>query len=201
MGKNHCCKCRVWRGWRRSWSSEILLCGELGIQYHWMSLGCWQYLKSNDYLATNESIFTMENFQICTKCTTISSFDHIWCPLLSEWILYHETSLCRDSMPAAYSLGKRIFDVHIQELSHLFFSLAYSRGFDWFNLLQEKLALKDSNIENDAQGLDKAVIKNFTAVVMNKILMIRFHWAGKGTTAAPKKRDIVLLCQPICWIC
>ena len=149
---------------------------------------------SNDYLATNESIFTMDNFQICTKCTTISSFDHILCPLLSEWILYHETSLCRDSMPAAYSLGKRIFDVHIQELSHLFFSLAYSRGFDWFNLLQEKLALKDSNIENDAQGLDKAVIKNFTAVVMNKILMIRFHWAGKGTTAAPKKRDIWSYC-------
>ena len=113
----------------------------------------------------------------------------------------HFAEIVFTSNRSSYSLGKRIFDVHIQELSHLFFSLGYSRGFDWFNLLQEKLALKDSNIENDAQGLDKAVIKNFTAVVMNKILMIRFHWAGKGTTAAPKKRDIVLLCQPICWIC
>ena len=55
------------------------------------------------------------------------------------------------------------------------------------NLLQEKLELKDFNIENEAQGLDKAVIKNFTAVVTNQVLMIRFHWAGKGTTAAPKR--------------
>ncbi|KAF3954518.1 hypothetical protein CMV_020150 [Castanea mollissima] len=66
---------------------------------------------------------------------------------------------------SSYSLGRRIFDVYIQE----------------------KLALRDFNIENEAQGLDKAVIKNFTAVVRNKVLMIRFHWAGKGTTAAPKR--------------
>ena len=46
--------------------------------------------------------------------------------------------------------------------------------------------MKDFNIENDAQGLDQAAFKNFTAVVMNKILMIRFHWAGKGTIATPK---------------
>ena len=54
-------------------------------------------------------------------------------------------------------------------------------------MLQEKLALKDFNVENEAQGLDKAVIKNFTAIVTNKVLMIRFHWAGKGTTAAPNR--------------
>ena len=47
--------------------------------------------------------------------------------------------------------------------------------------------MKDFNIENDAQGLDQVAIKNFIVVVMNKILMIRFHWAGKGTTTALKR--------------
>ena len=47
--------------------------------------------------------------------------------------------------------------------------------------------MKDFNIENEAEGIDKAVIKNFAAVVTNKVLMIRFHWARKGTTATPNR--------------
>ena len=52
-------------------------------------------------------------------------------------------------------------------------------------MLQEQLVLKDFNIENVAQGVDKATVMEFKAVVRNKVLQIRFHWAGKGTTAAP----------------
>jgi hypothetical protein len=54
-------------------------------------------------------------------------------------------------------------------------------------LLQEKLELKDFDIENAAHGVDKTVVKEFKAVVRNKVLQIRFHWAGKGTTAAPER--------------
>ncbi|KAG6642318.1 hypothetical protein CIPAW_09G134200 [Carya illinoinensis] len=64
-----------------------------------------------------------------------------------------------------YSLGRRIFDVYIQE----------------------KRVLKDFDIENAAQGVDKNVSRTYTAVVSNKVLQIRFHWAGKGTTAVPKR--------------
>ena len=46
---------------------------------------------------------------------------------------------------------------------------------------------KDFDIENTAQGVDKVVVEEFKAVVTNKVLMIRFYWAGKGTTAAPKR--------------
>ena len=46
---------------------------------------------------------------------------------------------------------------------------------------------KDFDIENTARGVDKAVLEEFKAVVTNKVLMIRFYWAGKGTTAAPKR--------------
>ncbi|OMO92550.1 hypothetical protein COLO4_17486 [Corchorus olitorius] len=61
------------------------------------------------------------------------------------------------------SLGRRIFDIY----------------------LQSKLVKKDFNIEDEAGGVGKAVIKNFTAAVTNGILEIRLHWAGKGTTGIP----------------
>ena len=48
--------------------------------------------------------------------------------------------------------------------------------------------MKDFNIVQAAQGVDKAFVKEFKAVVKNKTLEIRFHWAGKGTTAAPTRR-------------
>lgn len=45
--------------------------------------------------------------------------------------------------------------------------------------------LKDFDIAEAAGGVGKAVIKKFTAIVTNNTLEIRFHWAGKGTTAIP----------------
>jgi hypothetical protein len=55
-------------------------------------------------------------------------------------------------------------------------------------LLQEKLVRKDFDIEHEAPGVDKAVVREFKAVVVkNKVLQIRFHWAGKGTTAVPRR--------------
>ena len=47
--------------------------------------------------------------------------------------------------------------------------------------------MKDFDIEKTAQGVDIEVVKIFKAVVTNKVLMIRFYWAGKGTTAAPTR--------------
>ncbi|GLT80155.1 hypothetical protein SLA2020_516090 [Shorea laevis] len=65
-----------------------------------------------------------------------------------------------------HSLGRRIFDIYVQE----------------------KLEFKDFNIENEVKGVDEPVIKQVKAVaVSNKTLTINFRWAGKGTTAAPKR--------------
>ncbi|KAL6198252.1 hypothetical protein ACLB2K_028044 [Fragaria x ananassa] len=64
-----------------------------------------------------------------------------------------------------YGVGTRFFDVYIQE----------------------KLVLKDFNIEKEAQGVDKEVIKVFKAVVNVSTLEIRFYWAGKGTTNSPRR--------------
>ncbi|XP_038686565.1 probable leucine-rich repeat receptor-like serine/threonine-protein kinase At3g14840 isoform X2 [Tripterygium wilfordii] len=63
------------------------------------------------------------------------------------------------------SVGRRIFDVYIQGTR----------------------VLKDFNIEDEADGLGKATVKNFPAEVNNDTMEIRFHWAGKGTTGIPVK--------------
>lgn len=61
------------------------------------------------------------------------------------------------------SLGERIFDVYIQG----------------------KLVLKDFNIEKEAGGTGKPIIKNFTAEVTSHTLKVQFYWAGRGTTGIP----------------
>ncbi|XP_034702110.1 probable LRR receptor-like serine/threonine-protein kinase At1g07650 isoform X2 [Vitis riparia] len=61
------------------------------------------------------------------------------------------------------SLGERIFDVYIQG----------------------KLVLKDFNIEKEAGGTGKPIIKNFTVEVTSHTLKVQFYWAGRGTTGIP----------------
>lgn len=51
--------------------------------------------------------------------------------------------------------------------------------------MQGKLVLKDFNIENEAGGPGKPIVKNFTAAVTSHTLKIHFYWAGKGTTGIP----------------
>ncbi|XP_042010448.1 probable LRR receptor-like serine/threonine-protein kinase At1g07650 isoform X1 [Salvia splendens] len=63
------------------------------------------------------------------------------------------------------SLGRRFFDVY----------------------LQENLVLKDFNIAADAGGTGKPIIKTFTAVVKNNTLKIHLYWAGKGTQGIPDR--------------
>ncbi|KAK3206729.1 hypothetical protein Dsin_020775 [Dipteronia sinensis] len=63
------------------------------------------------------------------------------------------------------SLGRRIFDIYVQD----------------------KLVEKDFNIEAEASGVLKPISKPYNVTVANNSLVIRFNWAGKGTTATPKR--------------
>ncbi|TXG47705.1 hypothetical protein EZV62_026999 [Acer yangbiense] len=63
------------------------------------------------------------------------------------------------------SLGRRIFDIYIQD----------------------KLVEKDFNIEAEASGVLKPISKPYNVTIANNSLEIRFNWAGKGTTATPKR--------------
>lgn len=57
----------------------------------------------------------------------------------------------------------------------------------WDASFQGKLVLKDFNIEDEAGGVNKPLRKNFTAVVTDSTLDIRFYWAGKGTIGIPDR--------------
>ncbi|KAM6552387.1 hypothetical protein CsatB_002195 [Cannabis sativa] len=64
-----------------------------------------------------------------------------------------------------FSLGRRIFDVYVQG----------------------KLEFKDFNIEKNASGVDKEIVKVVKPVVVSdKTLEIRLQWTGKGTRNVPK---------------
>ncbi|KAK3424552.1 hypothetical protein EUGRSUZ_F01332 [Eucalyptus grandis] len=63
------------------------------------------------------------------------------------------------------SLGRRAFNVYIQG----------------------NLVWKDFNIEIEAGGVGKPVIRNFTANVTKGTLEIRLYWAGKGTNGIPTR--------------
>jgi hypothetical protein len=47
------------------------------------------------------------------------------------------------------------------------------------------LVLENFNIEDEAGGAGKPLVKTFTAVVTSPTLKIHFYWAGKGTTGIP----------------
>ncbi|KAK9284575.1 hypothetical protein L1049_023750 [Liquidambar formosana] len=79
------------------------------------------------------------------------------------YIETNTSALSNVSSLNAELLGKRIFDVYIQG----------------------KLVLKDFNIENEAGGPGKPLVKNFTVAVTRHTLKIHFYWAGRGTTGIP----------------
>ncbi|GAY34831.1 hypothetical protein CUMW_013580 [Citrus unshiu] len=64
-----------------------------------------------------------------------------------------------------HSLGRRLFDIYIQDKQ-------VERNFD---------------IKAEASGALKPVARSYNVTVTNHIIEIRFHWAGKGTTALPKR--------------
>ncbi|CAH1448596.1 unnamed protein product [Lactuca virosa] len=63
------------------------------------------------------------------------------------------------------SLGRRIFDIYIQG----------------------RRVRRNFNIEDEAGGVERPVVVPFNASVTDKILEIRFYWAGKGTTRFPTR--------------
>lgn len=56
-------------------------------------------------------------------------------------------------------------------------------------LHQEKLAHENFDIEDEARGAQKPVVRYFNANVTDHTLEIRFYWAGKGTTRIPNRGD------------
>ncbi|XP_062012878.1 probable leucine-rich repeat receptor-like serine/threonine-protein kinase At3g14840 isoform X2 [Rosa rugosa] len=126
-------------------------------------------VTSYDYIANNVSILGMENSQLYThaRLSPLSLTYYANCLGDGNYtVKLHFAEIIIRGNRSFRSVGRRIFDVYIQE----------------------KLVWKDFDIVKEAPGVDKVVIKVTNAVqVTNKTLEIRFHWSGKGTTASPRR--------------
>ncbi|KAF8409134.1 hypothetical protein HHK36_005207 [Tetracentron sinense] len=131
--------------------------------------GFWDHNRTNDdYMAKNLTVLSMDNSELymTARLSPLSLTYYGRCLANGSYTvkLHFAEIIFRDDKNFS-SLGRRIFDVYIQE----------------------NLVLKDFNIENVSGGVDKEVIREFRAVVRDKTLEIRFQWVGKGTTCVPSR--------------
>nr|TKS05938.1 putative leucine-rich repeat receptor-like serine/threonine-protein kinase [Populus alba] len=129
----------------------------------------WDIDSSLDnYIAQNKSMLRMDDSVLYTnaRLTPLSLTYYVRCLGNGNYkVKLHFAEIVMRDNRSYYSLGRRIFDVYIQDI----------------------VVLKDFDIVKEAGGVDKVYIHNFTAPVTNGALEIRLHWAGKGTTTSPKK--------------
>ncbi|XP_062012874.1 probable LRR receptor-like serine/threonine-protein kinase At1g07650 isoform X1 [Rosa rugosa] len=122
--------------------------------------------SDKDYIANNVSILKMNSSKLYTtaRLSPLSLTYYAHCLANGNYTvkLHFAEIVLRDNR-SYYGVGRRMFDVYIQD----------------------KLVLKDFDITKEALGVDKDVIKVFKAVVNVKTLLIRFQWAGRGTTNVP----------------
>ncbi|EOY13460.1 Leucine-rich repeat transmembrane protein kinase [Theobroma cacao] len=121
---------------------------------------------TDTYIGTNASKLSMNDSQLYmnARISPISLTYYGFCLGNGNYTVnLHFAEIMFTNDNTYSSLGRRIFDIY----------------------LQGKLVQKDFNIEDEAGGVGKAVIKKFPVAVTNSTLEIRFHWAGKGTTGIP----------------
>ncbi|KAF5943942.1 hypothetical protein HYC85_018019 [Camellia sinensis] len=128
----------------------------------------WDTNENGIYVATNKSIITMDDSQLYTNARLSPlSLTYYGCCLANGkyTVTLHFAEIIFINNQSFQSLGRRIFDVYIQDV----------------------LVLPDFNIENVAHGVNKAVVQKFNTLVKNNTIGIHFYWAGKATRAVPTK--------------
>ncbi|CAK9148053.1 unnamed protein product [Ilex paraguariensis] len=122
----------------------------------------------DDYTARNVSVLSVKNSELYTEArlSPLSVSYYGRCLANGKYnVTLHFAEIIFRHNRSYQSLGRRMFDVYIQD---------------------EKV-LEDFDIEHVAGGVDKAVTQTYQTVVKDKTLDIRFHWAGKGTSAIPRR--------------
>ncbi|KAK3424564.1 hypothetical protein EUGRSUZ_F01353 [Eucalyptus grandis] len=123
---------------------------------------------SDTYIVRNKSELSMDNAQLYmnARLSPISLTYYGFCLMNGTYnVSLHFAEIMFTGNKNYTSLGRRAFNVYIQG----------------------KLVWEDFNIEIEAGGVGKAVIRNFTTMVTEGTLEIRFYWAGKGTNAIPDR--------------
>ncbi|KAL8144261.1 hypothetical protein V2J09_017293 [Rumex salicifolius] len=125
-------------------------------------------LPNADFITTNDTDLHIDDVELYTEGRISGTSLTYYGRCLAEGnyvVTLHFAEIVFRDNNSFYSLGRRIFDVYIQE----------------------NLVLKDFDITKEANGTDKAVKKTFKHVsVMNSgTIEIRFFYAGKGTVFIP----------------
>uniref|UniRef100_A0A7N0REY2 non-specific serine/threonine protein kinase n=1 Tax=Kalanchoe fedtschenkoi TaxID=63787 RepID=A0A7N0REY2_KALFE len=118
------------------------------------------------YIASHSSPSLLSELYTTARISPLSLTYYRYCMINGSYTVnlhFAELQFTNDSTFA--SLGKRAFDIYIQ------------------NVLVEK----DFNIEAEAGGVLKPVIKAYNATVTSELLEIRFCWSGRGTTRIPSR--------------
>uniref|UniRef100_A0A803LN53 non-specific serine/threonine protein kinase n=1 Tax=Chenopodium quinoa TaxID=63459 RepID=A0A803LN53_CHEQI len=112
-------------------------------------------------------------------------------------LLMNDTELYKDARLAATSLtyygrclakGNYTVTLYFSEIVFADNNSFVSLGRRFFDIyIQEKLIAKDFNIEKEANGTSKALIKSFPHVAVTNYVEIRFYYAGKGSWQIPGK--------------
>ncbi|KAK4710938.1 hypothetical protein R3W88_005451 [Solanum pinnatisectum] len=122
----------------------------------------------NEYKATNVSSIKGHNSELYTtaRLSALSLTYYGRCLENGNYtVTVHFAEIVIRDNRSFQSLGKRMFDVYIQG----------------------ERKLKDFDIRTTAGGVDKALTRKFNASVEDGILEVRFQYAGKGTTAVPRR--------------
>ncbi|XWS41095.1 hypothetical protein CRYUN_Cryun17cG0051100 [Craigia yunnanensis] len=128
-------------------------------------------IDADDYIVTNTSALSnvsaiRSELYTTARISPLSLTYYGLCLITGNYtVSLHFAEIIFKSDRSFYSLGKRIFDVYIQG----------------------ELVLKDFNIDEEAGGTGKPIVKNFTAVVTRHTLKIHLYWAGRGTTGIPAR--------------
>ncbi|XP_062153041.1 probable LRR receptor-like serine/threonine-protein kinase At1g07650 isoform X2 [Alnus glutinosa] len=121
------------------------------------------YIETNTSALSNVSLFDSELYTKA-RVSPLSLTYYGLCLMNGNYtVMLHFAEIIFTNDRSFNSLGKRIFDVYIQD----------------------KLVLENFNIEDESGGAGKPLVKTFTVVVTSHTLKIHFYWAGKGTTGIP----------------
>ncbi|XP_051135808.1 probable LRR receptor-like serine/threonine-protein kinase At1g07650 isoform X2 [Andrographis paniculata] len=144
-------------------------------QNHWAFSSTGNFmdndLDSDNYIATNVSTLynVTEPVSELYKTARVSPLSLTYyglCLLNGNYtVKLHFAEIAFTNGSTFNSLGRRIFDVY----------------------LQEKLVLKDFNIADEAGGPGKPLVRKFTVAITSHTLKIHLYWAGRGTTGIPQR--------------
>ncbi|KAG5551528.1 hypothetical protein RHGRI_009819 [Rhododendron griersonianum] len=151
---------------------------EIGPSNYYRSTTNWAFSSTGNFMddhrtddpsiSTSSSRLSVNNSELYVdaRISPISLTYYGFCLVKGNYnIALHFAEIMFNDGKSYSSLGRRIFDIYIQG----------------------KWVQKDFNIEDEAGGIGKEVIKNYTANVTDGTLEIRFYWARKGTTGLPTR--------------